>query len=72
MNSNLRVITYNCQSFNSKKVILESLLNSCDLFCLQETFINDENSFNFEKILFLHMFQHGEITNFLGVAVVED
>ena len=50
MSSNLRVITYNCQSFNSKKVILDSLLNSCDLLCLQETFINDENSLNLDTL----------------------
>ena len=47
---NLRVISYNCQPFNSKTQIIESLLKSCDILCLQETVFHDENSSNLEKL----------------------
>ena len=44
-NKRIRLISYNCQSFNAKTAVIESLLLECDILCLQETLINDENSF---------------------------
>ena len=50
MEGNLKIISYNCNSFNSKLLILETLLGKCDLLCLQETLIGEDNSFNYNKI----------------------
>ena len=50
MHKKLRIISYNCQSFNTKSVIIKNLLESSDILCLQETFITDENSENFGKL----------------------
>ena len=50
MAKNLRVISFNCQSFNRKTNIIESLLNSCDVLCLQETLLNDDNYSNLENL----------------------
>ena len=49
MHKKLRIISYNCQSFNTKSVIIKNLLESSDILRLQETFITDENSKNFGK-----------------------
>ena len=69
---NLRVISYNCQSFNSKTQIIESLLNSCDILCLQETLLNDENSSNLDKLdhnfLTAHVPAVRNLENFRGRA----
>ena len=46
----LRIISYNCQSFNSKHVLIDSLMDSCDILCLQKTFIADENADNFDAL----------------------
>ena len=35
----LRVISYNCNSFRSNAEIISSLLDNCDILCIQETFI---------------------------------
>ena len=48
--SNLRVLSYNCRSFNSKTVYIDSLLKCCDILCLQETFLSDDQADNFEPI----------------------
>lgn len=47
---NLRIISYNWQSFNSKTQLIESLKNSRDTLCLQETLLNDKNSTYLEKL----------------------
>ena len=47
---NLRVISYNCQSFNTKTQIIGKLLDSCDILCLQETLLNNENFINLENL----------------------
>ena len=46
----LRILSYNCQSFNSKSESINKLLNSCDILCLQETLLNNENSVNLENL----------------------
>ena len=46
----LRIISYNCQSFNIKAQIIRNLLDSCDIICLQETLLYDETFFNLENL----------------------
>ena len=41
MDSKLKIISYNCQSFNIKGPLIKSLMEKCDLICLQETFVTD-------------------------------
>ena len=41
MDRNLKIISFNCQSFNSKGPLIHSLLEKCDILCLQETFITE-------------------------------
>ena len=38
----MRLMSYNCQSFNSNLNIICSLLSSCDILCLQETLICEQ------------------------------
>ena len=40
----LGVITYNCHSLRANREFVKSLLQSCDILCLQETLIDDNNS----------------------------
>ena len=49
MDKNLRIISYNCQSFKSKGLIIEGLLEECDIMCLQETFVDTVSSTIFEN-----------------------
>ena len=42
--SELQIYSFNCQSFNSKRVIIDTILKKCDVLCLQETFIYEANS----------------------------
>ena len=37
--SELQIYSFNCQSFFSKRVIIDTILKKCDVLCLQETFI---------------------------------
>ena len=50
MDSKLRIISYNCQSFNRKIHIIKDLLNTCDLLFLQETLITDDKFDSFNNI----------------------
>ena len=50
MSSKLRIISYNCQSFNRKIPIIKDLLNTCDLLLLQETLISDDKFDGFNNI----------------------
>ena len=50
MNSKSRIISFNCQSFNKKRVIIDSLLQECDIICLQETFITDHNNHSYDNL----------------------
>ena len=43
MNSNLKIISYNCQSLRSNVGIVQNLLTNCDILCLQETLIDENN-----------------------------
>ena len=43
MESKLSIISYNCNSFNANTVIINELLKKCDVLCLQETLIDDNN-----------------------------
>ena len=49
MDSKLKIISYNCQSFNSKGPLINLLMEKCDLICLQETFITDCNNNCFDN-----------------------
>ena len=40
----LKIMSYNCQSFNSKGPLIFSLMDKYDIICLQETFITDSAS----------------------------
>ena len=40
----LRLITFNCQSHNHNREIVVSLLESCDILCLQETSLYGDNN----------------------------
>ena len=40
----LRIISYNCRSFNTNSVIISSLLENCDVVLLQETLLNNDTS----------------------------
>ena len=42
-NLNLRIISYNCQSFSTKIHQINSLLNICDILILQETLLMEHN-----------------------------
>ena len=44
MNSKLSIISYNCRSANSNGVIISDLLKKCDILCMQETLVDDNNS----------------------------
>ena len=44
MVNNLRVISYNCHSFNAKHDLISPLLDKCDLLCLQKTVLHEDNS----------------------------
>ena len=46
----MRLMSYNCHSFNSNLNIICSLLSSCDILCLQETLICDENSHLYDNL----------------------
>ena len=48
--NHLRIITFNCRSFNSNREIIELLLDQCDLLLLQETLITDCNCSNLENV----------------------
>ena len=50
MSSKLRIISFNCQSYNNKKVIIDKLLQKCDIICLQETFTTDGNKNVYDSI----------------------
>ena len=41
----LKIITYNCQSYNSNSVIIKNLLLDCDILCIQESLISYSNSY---------------------------
>ena len=41
MTCNLRIVSYNCQSFNCNIEFIKQLLETCDVLCLQETYLND-------------------------------
>ena len=43
MSSSLKIISYNCQSLNVNAVIVQDLLHNCDILCLQETLIDENN-----------------------------
>ena len=44
MVGNLKIISYNCQSLRSNAGIVQNLLKDCDVLCLQETLIDDNNN----------------------------
>ena len=48
MDTKLKVISYNCQSFNANGAIIQDLLSMCDILCLQETLIDDSNFQNID------------------------
>ena len=50
MTTNLNIISYNCQSLNLNAAIIQDLLKSCDILCLQETLIDDNNRLNLENL----------------------
>ena len=50
MDSKLRIITYNCQSFTSNVEVITDLLKMCDILLLQETLVNDVNSYLLEGL----------------------
>ena len=41
----LQIISFNCQSVRSNLEIIQNLTTECDIICLQETLI-DENNFD--------------------------
>ena len=41
MASSLRIITYNCKFVRNSEQVIDTLLSSCDILCLQETLIDD-------------------------------
>ena len=44
MTCNLRIVSYNCQSFNCNIEFIKQLLETRDVLCLQETLLNDINN----------------------------
>ena len=50
MDNKLKIITYNCQSFASSIEVISDLLKRCDVLLLQETLINDVNSYLLEGL----------------------
>ena len=50
MDEKLKVIFYNCQSFNANATIIQNLLSKCDVLCLQETLIGDYNYQNIDTL----------------------
>ena len=50
MADNLRVISYNCQSFSCKTLFITSLLSDCDILLLQETLLNEIDSYKIDQL----------------------
>ena len=50
MNNTLKVISYNCQSFNANSAIIKDILSTCDILCLQETLIDENNCQIIDKL----------------------
>ena len=46
----LKIITYNCQSYNSNSGIIKNLLSVCDILCIQESLISNSNSYLLNSI----------------------
>ena len=49
-NKNLRVISYNCESFNRNSHMIKLLLNECDILLLQETLLCDHSLDVFQSL----------------------
>ena len=49
MSNKLKIISFNCQSLNANAAIIEDLLGSCDILCLQETLIDHNNAQNLNQ-----------------------
>ena len=39
--SSIRIIAYKCKSFRKRELVIDTLLSSCDILCLQETSTDD-------------------------------
>ena len=50
MTCNLRIVSYNCQSFNCNIEFIRQLLETCDVLCLQETLLNDINECQLDNL----------------------
>ena len=50
MPDNLRVISYNCQSFSCKTQFITSLLSDCDILLLQETILTEIDSYKIDQL----------------------
>ena len=44
MAENLKIISYNCRSLSVNMEIVKKLLKNCDILCLQETLVDENNS----------------------------
>ena len=47
---NLRIITFNCNSMKKNIDVIRTLLNDCDVLCLQETLIYDNDDCYLDRI----------------------
>ena len=50
MDTKLRIITYNCQSFRSNKSVVKKLLEQSDILLIQETLLTDCNANELETV----------------------
>ena len=50
MSNKLRIISYNCQSFNLKINMVQNLLSQCDILLLQETLICENSYVGFDDL----------------------
>ena len=51
MASNLRIISYNCQSFRSNISIVKQLLEKCDMLFLQETLLTEFDANELDQLI---------------------
>ena len=49
--TNLRIISYNCQSFRSNIFVVKQLLEKCDVLFLQETLLTEFNANELEQLI---------------------